>query len=160
MSRSPCVLPLCWRYPPGAGAQLALTQRLAPYHGNIDPVPLPALALELDAMPSALREMPKKQFFRRTQRAFSSGCIRLSQPQKLASWLLGRSDWDSAEIEELFASNSSRMIQLDPPVELTIGYWTAWVDDVGRLNFRDDIYGRDQQLARELRQRRGRDARL
>jgi murein L,D-transpeptidase YcbB/YkuD len=99
-----------------------------------------------------LHDTPLKQLFSRTQRAFSSGCIRLSQPRKLASWLLERSSWDPAKIKEVISSNSSRMIQLERPVDLKIGYWTAWVADSGRLNFREDVYGRDQRLARELRQ--------
>jgi murein L,D-transpeptidase YcbB/YkuD len=99
-----------------------------------------------------LHDTPHKELFSRTQRAFSSGCIRLSQPQKLAKWLLDRESWDPAEFENLVASNNSRMVRLAKPVELSIGYWTAWVDDAGQLNFRDDIYGRDRQLARELRQ--------
>jgi len=52
----------------------------------------------------------------------------------------------------MIASSRSRMVELEQPVDLSIGYWTAWVDDAGRLHFRDDVYGRDQQLARELRQ--------
>jgi len=99
-----------------------------------------------------LHDTPRKELFSRTQRAFSSGCIRLSQPRKLASWLLGPSGWQPEEIDGLVDSGNSRMIQLEKPVELSIGYWTAWVDDAGRINFRDDVYGRDQQLARELRQ--------
>ena len=99
-----------------------------------------------------LHDTPQKQLFNRTERAFSSGCIRLSQPQKLAKWLLEAGNWERAEIDDLFDSNSTRMIRLEKPIDLSIGYWTAWVDDAGRVNFRDDIYGRDQQLARELRQ--------
>ncbi len=99
-----------------------------------------------------LHDTPKKLLFSRTQRAFSSGCIRLSQPYKLARWLLERDSWGQSQIGELFDSGRSRMVKLENSLNLSIGYWTAWVDDAGRLNFRDDIYGRDLQLARELRQ--------
>lgn len=103
-----------------------------------------------------LHDTPNKQFFARTQRAFSSGCIRLSEPQKLARWLLTRSNWSPAQVDEMLEAHSSRLIALEEPVPLRIGYWTAWVADSGRVNFRDDIYGRDQRLARELRQDRSR----
>jgi len=33
---------------------------------------------------------------------------------------------------------------------VTISYFTVWVDAQGRLNFRDDVYGHDAALAREL----------
>ncbi len=99
-----------------------------------------------------LHDTPQKQLFSQPARAFSSGCIRLSQPQKLANWLLAAGSWERPEIDDLFASKSSRLIKLARPIDLSIGYWTAWVDDAGRVNFSDDIYGRDQRLARELRQ--------
>ena len=31
-----------------------------------------------------------------------------------------------------------------------IGYLTAWVDGEGQLNFRDDVYGHDERLAKDL----------
>ncbi len=100
-----------------------------------------------------LHDTPQKQLFDRTRRAYSSGCIRLSQPQELARWLLARNDRSDLQLETLLASGGSRMIRLEEPVALKIGYWTAWVDDAGRMDFRDDIYGRDRILARELRQK-------
>lgn len=99
-----------------------------------------------------LHDTPQKQLFERTRRAFSSGCIRLSQPRQLARWLLANQGLEPAEIDELLATGSSHMVNLKQPVALSVGYWTAWVDDAGRVNFRDDIYGRDKRLARELRQ--------
>jgi murein L,D-transpeptidase YcbB/YkuD len=31
-----------------------------------------------------------------------------------------------------------------------ITYYTAWVDESGRLNFREDIYGHDAKLAQKM----------
>jgi L,D-transpeptidase YcbB len=31
-----------------------------------------------------------------------------------------------------------------------ITYYTAWVDEDGRLNFRDDVYGHDKQVKAQL----------
>ena len=41
-------------------------------------------------------------------------------------------------------------------VDIHLLYWTAWVDDSGILNFRDDIYGRDRPLAAALEERQPR----
>jgi murein L,D-transpeptidase YcbB/YkuD len=32
-------------------------------------------------------------------------------------------------------------------IPVHIGYFTAWVDDAGTLNFYKDVYGRDDRLA-------------
>jgi murein L,D-transpeptidase YcbB/YkuD len=42
------------------------------------------------------------------------------------------------------------MVKVRPPMRVTIGYFTAWVDSKGRLNFRNDVYGHDARLGREL----------
>lgn len=99
-----------------------------------------------------LHDTPKKQLFARTERAYSSGCIRLSEPHLLARRLLQGNALDREQVEALLASRGSRFVEIADPVALYIGYWTAWVDEAGRINFRDDIYGRDLRLARELRQ--------
>jgi murein L,D-transpeptidase YcbB/YkuD len=99
-----------------------------------------------------LHDTPGKKLFTRTRRAYSSGCIRLSQPQDLARWLLSRHAASPRQVEDILNSRGSRLVRLEKPVWLKIGYWTAWVDPSGRMNFRDDIYGRDRRLARELRQ--------
>lgn len=99
-----------------------------------------------------LHDTPQKTLFSRTRRAFSSGCIRLSQPEKLAQWLLAYCNSEQESFDLRLDSGRSRMVALEKSVDLRIGYWTAWVDEAGRINFRDDIYGRDIRLARELRQ--------
>jgi murein L,D-transpeptidase YcbB/YkuD len=35
-------------------------------------------------------------------------------------------------------------------VPVFISYFTAWVDNDGLLNFREDIYGHDKQMAERL----------
>ncbi len=41
-------------------------------------------------------------------------------------------------------------MRVPTPRPVLVVYFTAWVDDGGRLNFRDDIYGHDRRLAAEL----------
>ena len=100
-----------------------------------------------------LHDTPEKDLFSRSRRAFSSGCIRLSQPQRLATWLLEREAYSAAQIDAYRSAGTPRLIGLKQPVDLQIGYWTAWVDDREQVHFSADIYGRDSRLARELRQR-------
>lgn len=98
-----------------------------------------------------LHDTPAKSRFIPEKRAFSHGCIRLSEPKKLADYLLRKdSTWTPEAIDKAMHASKEKVINLRPSMPVTIGYFTAWVDAEGRLNFRDDIYGHDARLAREL----------
>ena len=98
-----------------------------------------------------LHDTPSKSFFARESRAFSHGCIRLSEPQRLAEYLL-RDDtaWTAKRIKEAMHSGKEQFVRLKGKRPVSIGYFTAWVDRAGRLHFRDDVYGHDARLAEEL----------
>ncbi len=98
-----------------------------------------------------LHDTPAQSRFGQEKRAFSHGCIRLSEPVRLAEYLLRNdSTWDATAIAKAMQGRTERMVKVVPPMPVTIGYFTAWVDSDGRLNFRDDVYGHDARLAREL----------
>lgn len=46
--------------------------------------------------------------------------------------------------------NSEKWVTLGKTMPVVIGYFTAWVDSAGELNFRDDIYGHDKRMAQHL----------
>ncbi len=98
-----------------------------------------------------LHDTPAKNRFIPEKRAFSHGCIRLNEPKKLADYLL-RNDttWTPEAIDKAMHADKEKVINLRPPLPVTIGYFTAWVDSKGKLNFRDDVYGHDAKLSREL----------
>ena len=96
-------------------------------------------------------DTPSKSLFEREQRAFSHGCIRLSDPFGMAKYLLqDKSEWTDERIQEAMNAGTEKYVKLDKPVPVLITYYTAWVDDYGRLNFRDDIYGHDEKLAKMM----------
>jgi murein L,D-transpeptidase YcbB/YkuD len=94
-----------------------------------------------------LHGTPDIYLFDRVVRTFSSGCIRVKDPVRLAAYLLNDG---SQQMEEdilaniHLATNQSVILPIAVPIYLV--YWTAWVDQDGRLNFRHDIYGRDTRL--------------
>lgn len=96
-------------------------------------------------------DTPSKGGFARESRAASHGCIRLSEPQRLAEYLL-RNDttWTTEKIKAAMNKSSETWVTLKEKRPVTIGYFTAWVGSDGRLNFCDDVYGHDEKLAREL----------
>ena len=84
-------------------------------------------------------------------RAFSHGCIRISEPKKLAEFLLkDDSAWDSVSIDRAMHQNKEKWVTLKHPVPVFISYFTAFVDRKGRINFRKDIYKRDEALEKMI----------
>ena len=92
-------------------------------------------------------DTPAKSLFDKDKRAYSHGCIRLSDPVKMANYLL-RDDaqWNPENINEAMNSEKEKYVKLKTPVPVLITYYTAWVDDNGALHFADDIYGHDQTV--------------
>lgn len=96
-------------------------------------------------------DTPSKSLFAKNKRAFSHGCIRLSDPAKMANYLLrNQPEWTNAKIEEAMNSDTEKFVKLKKPVPVLITYYTAWVDESGQLNFREDIYGHDAQLNKKM----------
>lgn len=91
-------------------------------------------------------DTPAKSLFKMESRAFSHGCVRLSEPEELANYLL-RNDpsWSAGKINKAMHNTKEQWVKLSKPVPVAIVYFTAWVDEDGQLNFRDDIYGRDKK---------------
>jgi murein L,D-transpeptidase YcbB/YkuD len=91
-----------------------------------------------------LHDTPARSLFRQPVRASSHGCIRLEQPKALAAYLL-RDDptWTRARIDAAIAQGQQRTIALAAPLPVYVIYHTAWVDTVGTVHFRPDIYAYD-----------------
>ena len=92
-------------------------------------------------------DTPAKSLFSRDKRAYSHGCIRLAEPEKMAQYLLRNDpEWTTEKISEAMNAGSEQHVKLKKPVPVIITYYTAWVDENGLLNFRDDIYKHDADL--------------
>jgi murein L,D-transpeptidase YcbB/YkuD len=92
-----------------------------------------------------------KGLFNKDKRAYSHGCIRLEEPEKLANYLLrNQPEWTPEKIEDAMNSGTEKYVKLKDPIPVFITYYTAWVDDAGQLNFREDIYGHDASLAARM----------
>ena len=94
-----------------------------------------------------LHGTPDKHLFDRVIRTFSSGCIRVKDPVRLAAYLLN--DGSQQMEEEVLANihlGTNQRVTLPVAVPIYLVYWTAWIDRDGNVNFRDDIYGRDTLL--------------
>lgn len=102
-----------------------------------------------------LHDTPNRGFFKRAQRNFSHGCIRVEHPMNLAEFVLASNDgWDQQKIKSNINSRKTKTVHLNQTLPVYILYFTAWVDDQGNVNFHKDIYGLDQTLLNALRSTR------
>ncbi|WP_090106937.1 murein L,D-transpeptidase [Chitinophaga sp. CF118] len=93
----------------------------------------------------------QKDLFKRDQRAYSHGCIRLSDPVKLANYLLSdEAQWTSEKIENAMNSGKEKYVRVKNPVPVLITYYTAWVDEDGHLHFIKDIYYHDSSMMAKM----------
>ncbi len=96
-------------------------------------------------------DTPAKSLFANDKRAYSHGCIRLSEPQKLAEYVLrNQPEWTTDRIVEKMNEGKETFVKLEKRIPVIISYYTAWVDERGVLNFRDDIYGYDKTLKTKM----------
>ncbi|MCW3079883.1 L,D-transpeptidase family protein [Segetibacter sp.] len=96
-------------------------------------------------------DTPAKSLFSSDKRAFSHGCIRLSDPTKLARYVLrDQTEWTPERIDEAMNSGQEQFVKVKKAIPVLITYYTAWVDENGVLNFRDDIYNHDVTLSKKM----------
>lgn len=100
-----------------------------------------------------LHDTPNHDLFTSRNRGLSHGCVRLSEPEKMADWLL-RNDtthYPTQVIDSLMNKNTKeKWVTLDKTVPVYLVYFTTWVDSDGKINFRKDIYGHDAKIAEKL----------
>jgi murein L,D-transpeptidase YcbB/YkuD len=101
-----------------------------------------------------LHDTPAKRLFSETVRDFSHGCTRIEKPVELAEYLLrGDPRWSRKELMAAVEKGTEQTVMIPNPVNVHFLYLTAWVDESGTVQFRDDIYGRDRKLDEVLRQK-------
>jgi murein L,D-transpeptidase YcbB/YkuD len=96
-------------------------------------------------------DTPSKSLFEKDKRAFSHGCIRLKEPEWMANYVLrDQPEWTPEKISAAMVSGDEKFVKVKNPIPVVITYYTAWVDETGKLNFREDIYGHDKKLAEKM----------
>jgi murein L,D-transpeptidase YcbB/YkuD len=122
-----------------------------------------------------LHDTPTRAPFSAANRAVSHGCVRVEKPLLLAYYVLkNHSKWepdyikieigspvaDKTKIAEYRLKRNelrrncsfgkTTQVNLDQNIPLLIDYFTAWVSEEGIVNFRDDVYGKDDILKKYL----------
>lgn len=122
--------PFDLRQPPGPGNALGRVKFMFPNQWNI-----------------YLHDTPSRHLFAHEVRAYSHGCVRVHRPLELAYHLLAPQAEDpQAYFTRILNSGQETQVNLETQVPVHIVYWTAWVTPEGRINYRDDVYGRNARL--------------
>ena len=125
------------------------------YRMRQDPGPKNALGKVKFMFPNKhsvyLHDTSSPRLFAKTKRTFSSGCIRVAKPLELAVQLLKNNpQWDADTIVAATQKRRQRRVELPTAVPVHLMYWTTWQDESGQIQFREDIYRRDQPLNKAL----------
>jgi murein L,D-transpeptidase YcbB/YkuD len=97
-----------------------------------------------------MHDTPDRHLFRRPDRAFSSGCIRLERPNDLMALLLeGTPGWDLPRAQRALDSRVTSSIGLRRVLPVLLHYNTVMVEG-GRVRIRPDIYNLDAAYARAM----------
>jgi len=108
-----------------------------------------------------LHDTPQRSRFGVATRDYSHGCVRVEEAVELADSLLSWVNGDSMRIDTMLtASLDLKRVRLKQGVPVHFMYWTAYVDSLGRVAFRDDLYGLDQRMDTALRTHRWADFEL
>jgi murein L,D-transpeptidase YcbB/YkuD len=134
----------------------AVSAKNFPYRLRQEPGALNALGTMKFMFPNKhnvyLHDTPARELFAKSTRDFSSGCIRIEHPLDLALFLLEQDEaWNMERIKRTLATQIEQTVRLPQPVPVHIQYWTVWVADDGSVNFRRDLYGRDDRVLAALR---------
>lgn len=95
-----------------------------------------------------LHDTPTKRLFGKEKRAFSHGCIRLQNPDKLAQYLaeklLNQED-GPVDMARVINSSKRTVYELENTMTIHIQYITCLGDESGTLRFFNDIYKKDSK---------------
>lgn len=133
----------------------AYTARTFPYRLRQPPAARNALGQVKFMFPNPwniyLHDTPSKQYFRRSSRMFSHGCVRVGAPFGLAEALLApQTENPRSTFRGALAHDTEQVIHLKPPIPVHLVYFTLWPTPNGGFRRYPDVYGRDARIRRAL----------
>ena len=92
-----------------------------------------------------MHDTQEKWLFKRRVRCYSHGCVRLSRPTTLLKYVVTHyTDKDMETVQKWYDSLETKQVFLNKPLMVHIVYFTAYVDDDGKLRLFNDVYGFDK----------------
>jgi L,D-transpeptidase YcbB len=94
-----------------------------------------------------MHDTPSRNLFADSMRAYSHGCVRVQNPRDFAEVLLG---WSQDDIAATIGTGEALPVSMKQKTPVHMTYFTAWPDAKGEIHYFDDIYGRDEAIAKAL----------
>jgi murein L,D-transpeptidase YcbB/YkuD len=93
-----------------------------------------------------------KWMFAQPVRTLSHGCLRLRNPMKMAEVVLQEDKgWDAATVNSKMRDGPrDQEIVIEKRIPMHLVYFTAWVDDSGKVRTFRDIYGHEKRITQAL----------
>lgn len=101
-----------------------------------------------------LHDTNTPSLFNKSDRAISSGCIRMAKPEAIARFILkGNKGWNDGRMNNILAGGKTSEISAAERIRVYILYMTIWQDDQGNLVYGPDIYKQDRRLLEHINAR-------
>jgi murein L,D-transpeptidase YcbB/YkuD len=93
----------------------------------------------------------RKKVFKKPGRAIGHDCVRMEKPDRFAEVLLAEDKgWPASKVKELWDKGVNSPVGIDHKVPVHMVYFTAVVDETGKVATFADLYGFDNKLAKVL----------
>ncbi len=93
----------------------------------------------------------RRKVFQKSMRAIGYGCVRMEKPDRFTEVLLAEDKgWSTNEVRELWENSVNSPVDLDHQIPVHLTYFTAVVDDTGKVATFSDIYRLDEKLTKAL----------
>lgn len=93
----------------------------------------------------------RKKYFKQSVRMIGHECVRMEKPVGFAEVLLAEANgWSADRVKELWDKGDNSSVTLDKKIPVHMVYFTAVVDDSGKVETFADVYGLDRKLAAAL----------
>jgi murein L,D-transpeptidase YcbB/YkuD len=93
----------------------------------------------------------RKKYFKQPVRMIGHECVRMEKPLDFAEVLLAEGKgWSPEQVKEQWDKGVNSSIYFDRKIPVHMTYFTAVVDDAGKLATFADVYGLDNKMAAAL----------
>ena len=93
----------------------------------------------------------RRKYFKQPVRMIGHECVRMEKPEQFADVLLAADKgWSASQVRDLWDKGVNSPVSLDGKIPVHMTYFTAVVDETGKVSTFADVYGLDNKMATAL----------